>query len=137
MSEARRRRRGSKEERRLEEVEHILSSIRQLGDESCILVEGRRDRAALRALGVEGRIVCLQQGRGSISERVGRVDAKNVIILMDFDPEGHHLAKLMYRALTTRGRAVDLSTWRRLKSYLGREVRDVEGLASYISRRSR
>jgi len=136
MTEVRRRRRGSKEERRLEEVERALSSIRQLDSENCILVEGTRDREALRALGVVGSIACLKHGRGSISERLGRVDAKNLIILMDFDPEGQYLAKLLYRLLTTRGRIADLSTWRRLKSYIGKDVRDIEGLAAYISRRS-
>jgi len=134
--EARRRRQGSKEDRRFEEVERILSAIRHLDNDSCILVEGQRDREGLRALGILGKVSCLQCGIGSISERLERLDAKKVIIMMDFDPEGGHLAKLVYRLLAARGRRVDLTTWRTLKSYIRRDVRDVEGLAAYVLRRS-
>lgn len=136
MVEARRRRQGSKEDRRLEEVEDILSAIRHLDSDSCILVEGLRDREALRALGVVGKVSCLQRGSGSISEKLERMDAKNIIVLMDFDPKGRHLAKLVHRLLAARGRKVDLTTWRMLKSYVGRDVRDVEGLAAYVLRLS-
>jgi len=132
LVEARRKRRGSKEDRRLEEVEDILAAIRHLDSDSCILVEGLRDKEGLRALGVVGRISCLQRGSGAISERLGRLDAKNVIVLMDFDPQGRHLARLAQRLLSARGRKVDLTTWRMLKSYVGKDVRDIEGLASYI-----
>jgi len=136
MVEARKTRRGSKEYRRLEEIEGILTAIRHLDSDSCILVEGLRDREGLRALGVVGRISCLQRGSGAISERLERLDAKNVIILMDFDPKGMHLAKLAHRLLSARGRKVDLTTWRMLKSFVGRDVRDIEGLAAYVLRLS-
>jgi len=136
LVEARRRRQGSKEDRRLEEVEDVLSSIRELDGDSCILVEGLRDREALRALGVVGKVSCLQRGSGSISERLERIDAKKIIVLTDFDPKGRHLAKLAHRLLAARGRKVDLTTWCMLKSYVGRDVRDVEGLAAYVLRTS-
>ena len=136
MVEARRRRQGSKEDRRLDEVEVILSSIRDLDGDSCILVEGLRDREALMALGVVGKVSCLQRGSGSISERLERMDAKNIVVLMDFDPKGRYLAKLVHRLLAARGRMVDITIWRMLKSYIGRDVRDVEGLASYVLRNS-
>ena len=136
MVEARRRRQGSKEDRRLDEVEVILSSIRDLDGDSCILVEGLRDREALMALGVVGKVSCLQSGSGSSSEKLERIDAKEITILTDFDPKGRHLAMLAHRLLAARGRKVDLTIWRMLKSYVGSDVRDVEGLARYVLRPS-
>lgn len=136
MAGARGRCRGSKEGERLEEVERAIASIRRLDEGSCILVEGRRDRDALRSLGIGGDIICLRAGRGTISERLERISAVRIIVLVDFDPEGKDLAKLVSRLLERAGRSVDLSFWRRLRAYLGRDVRGIEGLVAYVERRS-
>ncbi|MBO3804268.1 MAG: hypothetical protein JTT11_10460, partial [Candidatus Brockarchaeota archaeon] len=75
-------------------------------------------------------------GKGSLPERLEKLDAERVLVLVDFDPEGQRLARFVSHYLTRRGVDADLSVWRGLKSCLGGEVRDVEGLANYLARRS-
>ncbi|MGQ9513886.1 MAG: toprim domain-containing protein [Thermoproteota archaeon] len=132
-----RRRRGSKEERKLEEVERLISSIHQLDEDCVILVEGRKDKEALRKLGVKGDIFCLLTGKGSLPERLERIGTKRVIVLVDFDPEGELLARTVARLLTRGKATVDLSVWRSLRSYLKSDVRDIEGLATYFLNHSK
>jgi len=136
MDGAKKERIGPKEERKLEKVERLLSSIRQFDEERILLVEGRRDMEALRKLGIEGKIFCLLTGKGTLPERLEKVSAKHVLVLVDFDPEGERLAHVVSHMLNRRGVNADLSVWRSIRSYLKKDVRDIEGLANYLLRRS-
>lgn len=101
-----------------------------------ILVEGRRDVEALRRLGVKGRIVGVKAGRHSLKDVVRnlaeRLQPREVILLMDFDMGGIKLASTLARQLEAEGCHPNLDFWVKLKKLMGRQVKDVKGLASYL-----
>lgn len=70
-----------------ERYERALDRLRRLSEDGVpIIVEGRRDEAALRSLGVSGPVIKIQGKRVAIlAEEIG---AKEAIVLTDFDPQG-------------------------------------------------
>ncbi len=115
-----------------------LSDLRAAAEEQAvILVEGDRDRSALRRLGVEARsILLVHQGLSlpSVVEKVIRLAPRRVILLTDWDGKGGQLAERL-AALFQDGRLeTDVSLRRRLaRSVLG-EVRCVEDLLPWAER---
>src|SRR3989475_8508083 len=98
-----------------------------------IIVEGRRDEAALRRLEIAGKVHC-QKARGeSRHEFLDRLNGtKEAIVLTDFDREGKELETWLYKELSQRGVKSDLKTWIRMRSLARTEVRSVEELPSFI-----
>ena len=98
-----------------------------------IIVEGRRDEAALRRLGVTGKVHCLKARGESRHEFLDRLDGtKEAIVLTDFDREGKELETWLYKELSQRGVKSDLKIWIRMRSLARTEVRSVEELPSFI-----
>ena len=98
-----------------------------------IIVEGRRDEAALRRLGVMGKVHCLKARGESRHEFLDRLDGtKEAIVLTDFDREGKELETWLYKELSQRGVKSDLKIWIRMRSLARTEVRSVEELPSFI-----
>ncbi|HDI07361.1 MAG TPA: topoisomerase [Candidatus Bathyarchaeota archaeon] len=123
----------------LEKEEKILKLLEELAVEAAkgtpILVEGSRDVEALRSLAVKGRIISVKTGGKSFLDAVSEVEnAKvgEVVVLMDFDPKGVELTKKLVAWLEHVRVKPNLSFWRRLRGLVGREVKDVEGLVSYL-----
>lgn len=86
-----------------EKAEKLLSMLREAGAEGVpILVEGKRDCAALRAIGVEGKIYKVMESgimkvaeditRSTTAQRRNERVKKTAIILTDPDHEGNRLA---------------------------------------------
>lgn len=100
-----------------------------------LLVEGERDRASLRKLGVPGEIRLVHRGRpiGSVAEELVR-GARRVIVLTDWDTEGGHLAQKVREFLEATGVELDLEYRRRLARVLRGELVHVEGLAGWARR---
>jgi 5S rRNA maturation endonuclease (ribonuclease M5) len=120
--------------------EEFLESWRTLQAESreagtTILVEGERDRASLRHLGITGPIGLVHQGRSlprTAQELAHR--SNRVIILTDWDLEGGHLAQRLRLLLEAGSVAVELNLRRRLARAVRGEVVHVEGLARWARR---
>jgi 5S rRNA maturation endonuclease (ribonuclease M5) len=100
-----------------------------------IVVEGERDRRALRRLGVPGTIVLVHRGR-TISETAQSLaaSARRVIILTDWDTEGGHLAQRLKEFLGVGRFGPDLEYRRRLARILRGELVHVEGLYGWAVR---
>jgi len=100
-----------------------------------VVVEGERDRRALRRLGLEGLIVLIHRGR-TISETAQHLSAtaRHVIILTDWDTEGGHLAQGLTKFLGTGRSGPDLEYRRRLARILRGELVHVEGLFGWARR---
>lgn len=100
-----------------------------------VVVEGDRDRAALRRLGLEGTIVKVHRGRplaGTAHDLVGH--ARRVIVLTDWDAEGGHLARRLREFLEADRPALDLEFRRRFARLLRGELVHVEGLHGWARR---
>src|SRR5207247_6141232 len=98
---------------KMEETERILDELRTQSEAGVpIIVEGRRDEAALRRLGVAGRGHCLKARGESRHEFFDRLNgAKKANVLTDFDREGKELEKWLYKELSQRGGESDLKHW--------------------------
>ena len=118
----------------MEETQRIIDELRTQSEAGVpIIVEGRRDEAALRRLGVTGKVHCLKARGESRHEFLDRLDGtKEVIVLTDFDREGKELETWLYKELSQRGVKSDLKTWIRMRSLARTEVRSVEELPSFI-----
>lgn len=119
---------------KMEETERIVDELRTQSLAGVpIIVEGRRDEAALRRLGIEGTVHCLKATGESRHEFLDRLDgAREAILLTDFDREGKELETWLYKELSQRGVKSDLKLWIRMKSLSRTEVRSVEELPSFI-----
>jgi 5S rRNA maturation endonuclease (ribonuclease M5) len=120
---------------RLEELESIVDELAARADEGAIiLVEGRRDRSSLEALGVRGRIVMTSQKQlFNLAESVsGQSD--DIIILSDWDERGDEVARNAGVFLKSNGARPDGELRKKLRSLSRKEIKDVENLHGYIER---
>ena len=122
-----------------EKEEKILQVLECLAEESAkgtpIIVEGKNDIEALRALGVEGKIISAKTGGKSILDVISEVEkctAKEVIMLLDFDRRGKEWTKRLKQNLENAKTKINLTFWSGLLALVGTEVKDVEGLATYM-----
>ena len=100
-----------------------------------VVVEGERDRASLRALGLPGRVTIVHQGRSlsQLAHELAR-PADRVIVLTDWDVEGGHLAHRLNDLLKSGPATLDLDYRRKFARILHGEVAHVEGLAGWARR---
>ena len=125
--------------RRLKEKEEKISEVLSaLTEESAkgtiILVEGRKDVEALRALDVEGPIVTVKTGGKSFLDVISELEAKTskVILFLDFDRRGKQGTNRLRKDLQRAGIKVDLEFWLDLLKSVGKDVQCVEGLNAYL-----
>ena len=118
----------------MEQSEKIFDELRTESESGVpIIVEGRRDEAALRKLGVKGPIHCLKARGESRHEFLDRLDGtRDAILLTDFDREGKKLETWLHKELSQRGVRSDLKLWSRIKSLARGDVRSVEELPSFF-----
>ena len=122
-----------------EKEEKIQRLLERLAEESArgtpIIVEGKKDIETLRVLGVEGEIISAKTGGKSrldvVSEAEKR-DSRELILLLDFDRRGKEWTQVLKQQLEKAKIKPNLRFWKDLQSLVGKEVKDIEGLASYI-----
>ena len=121
-----------------EKLENIQKLIERLATESAkgisIIVEGPNDEKALRELGINGEIIpakTLKSFIHVISEIEG-CGQKEVILLLDFDRRGREWTKRLMQNLEGMRIKANVLFWNGLLNLAGREIKDVEGLISYM-----
>ncbi|NOY10709.1 MAG: toprim domain-containing protein [Archaeoglobi archaeon] len=114
----------------LREFERLLRVVEELKTRSScgavVVVEGRRDVAALRSLGVEGEII--EASATPISAVVDAIGGREVIILTDWDSRG----RVMKDRLSSLLRNANLEIWNELSTITGRYIHSVEELPGLI-----
>src|SRR5205807_8932752 len=117
----------------MEETQRIIDELRTQSEAGVpIIVEGRRDEAALRRLGVTGKVHCLKARGESRHEFIDRLDGtKEAIVLTDFDREGKELETWLYKELSQRGVKSDIKIWIRKRSFASHEYESVEQLPCF------
>lgn len=109
----------------------------QDGGRTVVVVEGERDRRAVRNLGWGGPVVVVHRGRPISATAQGLVaSAAKVIVLTDWDTEGGHLARRLHDFLGTGEVQLDLEYRRRLARVLRGELTHVEGLFGWARRQA-
>ncbi|MDI6690544.1 MAG: toprim domain-containing protein [Candidatus Bathyarchaeota archaeon] len=122
-----------------EKEEKILQILEQLAEENQkgtpIIVEGKKDIGALKALNVKGKIISAKTGGKNLLDIISELEktqTQKAILLLDFDRRGKELTKNLEKHLERIGVRVNLKFWRKLLGLVGKELKDVEGLATYI-----
>jgi len=118
----------------VEKIEKVLGRLKEEVDRGTpLIVEGKNDIIALNRLEISGRMIPLKSNRNSIFNQLEYdIPGREVIIFTDFDRRGSDLAKSIRNHLQRRGKRVNILFWKRVKKLVGRYVKDVEGLPSYL-----
>ncbi len=114
----------------LEVLEKMLKELREENITVPILVEGDKDTAALRRLGMNGTIVSVNVGMSLISfcDMIAR-QYTEIILLMDWDRRGGHICHTIRKNLEGRVRC-NLKYREIIAKHA--MIRTVEGLPSWL-----
>jgi len=122
-----------------EKEEQILKVLEQLVEENRsgkpIIVEGQKDAETLRNLGISGQIIFAKKCGKSLLDVISEIEeakTSEVIMLLDFDRRGRELTEKLGRHIEKAGIKANTHFWLKLQSLVGRELKDVEGLAKYM-----
>ncbi len=119
---------------RAERLREVLIALYEVNKRIPVIVEGKKDAAALKQLGLVGDIITLHRGKGlyefceDIAEKFARV-----IILLDWDEKGEKLNSLVAEHL--RGHWEEFSAFRGIiKILCQKDIKDVEGIPKLLGR---
>jgi 2,5-diamino-6-(ribosylamino)-4(3H)-pyrimidinone 5'-phosphate reductase len=117
----------------------IQEVLEKLAEESLkgtpTIVEGKKDVTTLRELGIEGKVISTKTGGKTCLDVVTEVEAsgaREVILLLDFDRRGKELTHIFKRHFEKTRTKPNLMFWNDLLRFVGRELKDIEGLATYM-----
>ncbi len=122
-------------EERDREILETLGELRELSLEMPVIVEGKKDREALRRLGVQGTLVSVHGGTTvfRLCEALAE-EHDHVIILTDWDRRGGQLSRLLREGLAANDVRANTDIRARLARLCKKEVKDVEGLRRLVAR---
>ena len=122
-----------------EKEEKTLQILEALAEESVkgkpIVVEGKKDVEALRALGVAGTVLTVKTGGKSfldVVSEIEQIDALEVILFLDFDRRGKEGTKRLKQSLERARIKPNVKFWRELSALVGKEIQCVESLTAYL-----
>ncbi len=118
-------------EQEIEDLKNLVILLNTKQD-SAIIVEGKRDSAALKKIGVSGKILEFHRFQGLIKFADSVSEYKCLIILFDRDRKGRYLTAKIIEQLERRTR-IDLSFKRKLVSVTKGKIRFIEQLGCYES----
>ncbi|MEM1607261.1 MAG: toprim domain-containing protein [Candidatus Bathyarchaeia archaeon] len=123
-------------ERKLEKINCIIERLKSETSMGALLVvEGEKDARALREIGIMSDIIAVKSRGKKLADIVDEIisaGSREIILLMDFDRRGKELTKLLAKSLEAARIKVELSFWQSFSSLLSNDVKDIEGLATYI-----
>jgi len=127
---------STKTEKRLEKINKILERLdKQSAKGTPIVVEGKNDVQTLYRLGITGDIILAKTSGKSFFDVLSEIEKKEkreVILLFDFDRRGKEWTRRLARCLEGMKITPNLLFWRMLLGLVGRDVKDIEGLATYL-----
>lgn len=106
----------------------LIDDLRAESREKSVIVEGKKDRDALKSFGITN-VNCLQQG-DTITDFCYSLSrtSSHVILLLDNDRKGQFLTSRVARQLRDCGTRVDLTYRKRLHGFGLRFVENLPGL---------
>lgn len=120
-------------------LENVLKLLERLAEESAkgipIIVEGQKDIATLRKLNINGDIILAKCSGKSFVDIIREVESRakrEIILLLDFDRRGTEWTKRIVQRLERTRIKPNMFFWNGLKNFVGKDVKDVEGLAAYL-----
>ncbi len=127
---------STKLEKRTEEILNLIGRLEKEAAKGIpIIVEGKNDVNALQKLNVRGDIISAKTSGRSLLDVVSEVERRKkreVILLMDFDKRGREWTKRLTEHLERMRIKPNSLFWRKLLGLVGRDLKDIEGLATYM-----
>ncbi|OGS57011.1 MAG: hypothetical protein A3K60_04000 [Euryarchaeota archaeon RBG_19FT_COMBO_56_21] len=120
-------------EERLEQLERVFQQLEDESEELPIVVEGLRDVAALKRLGITKNVIAINRGISifSFAEQISR-KWKGAIILTDWDRRGGQLARMLKEAFSANGVSANDHYRTQLVILSKKEIKDIESLPKFI-----
>ena len=113
------------------DLKNFVSRLNSM-NESVVVVEGKRDAAALKRIGFSGKVLEFHRFGGMINFVDSVAGHSSVIILFDRDKKGKYLTEKTTRLLQRRTN-VDWTFKRKLTAITKGKIRFIEQLACYES----
>ncbi len=118
-------------EQEISEIKDFVSHLNSM-EESVVIVEGKRDSAALKKIGFSGKVLEYHKFGGMINFADSVARHENLILLFDRDRKGRYLTRKTIRLLQRRTN-IDLRFKRKLTSITKGKIRFIEQLVCYES----
>jgi len=119
--------------------EHLTELLDELALEAQkgvpIIVEGKKDENALKDLAVVGTIIPVKAYRRALVDVVCEIEQRGydeVILMLDFDRRGREWTKRLVGHFERAKVKPNLRFWREIYKVAGRELKDIEGLTTYL-----
>jgi dTMP kinase len=119
----------------LETLTEIMDELDKASRIMPVIVEGLKDRMALRSLGVNGHIVILNDGETILGtcEKLAK-EWGAAIIFTDWDQKGGELAHALMEALRNCEISYDTEYRANISMLVKKDIKDVEGLPALMRR---
>ena len=118
-------------EQEIIEIKDFVSHLNSM-EESVVIVEGKRDSAALKKIGFSGKVLEFHKFGGMINFTDSVARHENLILLFDGDRKGRYLTRKTIQLLQRRTK-VDLSYKKRLRAITKGKIMFIEQLVCYES----
>ncbi|MDH3277619.1 MAG: toprim domain-containing protein [Nitrosopumilus sp.] len=118
-------------EQEINEMRNFVSDLNSM-KQSLVIVEGKRDSAALKKIGFSGKVLEYHKFGGIIKFTDSVAKYKNLILLFDGDKKGKHFTRKTIQLLQRRTN-IDLTFKRKLTSITKGKIRFIEQLVCYES----
>jgi len=118
-------------ESEIAEIKKFMDLLNSQKD-SVVVVEGKRDSAALIKLGYSGKILEFHKFNGMIKFADSAAKYRKIILLLDGDRKGRYLTKKIIELLERRTK-IDLLFKKKLVSITKGKIRFIEQLVCYES----
>jgi len=118
-------------ESEIAEIKKFMDLLNSQKD-SVVVVEGKRDSAALMKLGYSGKILEFHKFNGMIKFADSAAKYHKIILLLDGDKKGRYLTKKIIELLERRTK-IDLLFKKKLVSITKGKIRFIEQLVCYES----
>lgn len=123
-------------QRKVEKLAQLMERLTiEAAKNTIIVVEGGNDVKALRELDIRGNMISVKTAGRSFLDILTEVEEENVsevILLLDFDRRGREWTKRLRQRLEEKRIKVNMNFWNKLRGLVGHDVKDVEGLPTYI-----
>ncbi len=119
------------DESELAEIYDLIKSLNSRKG-SIVVVEGKKDEAALQHLGFSGKVYQFHSFKGLAKFADAVSGHKRLILLLDSDRKGSYLTRRIVSQLEHRT-TVDLSFRRKLTAITKGKIRHIEDLSLYLS----
>ena len=118
-------------EQEIIEIKDFVSHLNSM-EESVVIVEGKRDSAALKKIGFSGKVLEYHKFGGMINFTDSVARHENLILLFDGDRKGRYITRKTIQLLERRTN-IDLRFKRKLTSITKGKIRFIEQLVCYES----